>query len=300
MNRALGIAESALTSLLQDSAVSSIWIIGSPRSGTTLLYQVLVNRYELTYFSNLTARFYQAPTIATWLERSLLPTSKRSVEYRSQLGKTSSWAGPNEAAAFWYRWFPKGKHVYVPPGTTPEADLEELRREICGMGKATGAPVLFKNTYNSMRIAPIVEAFPKARFLVCRRNPIDTAQSILSGRITATGDKNTWWSLPPREITKIRDHPPCEQVVEQVYYISQQIEEDRQRFGTERFLDVDYESLCRDTQQTLSSIHEYLGAAGIVLKITGEVPSQFPVSRGQKVSSSDYGCIVQTAKRLWE
>ena len=36
---------------------SPVFIIGPPRSGTTLLYQVLVARYTFGYFSNWMARF---------------------------------------------------------------------------------------------------------------------------------------------------------------------------------------------------------------------------------------------------
>ncbi len=299
LNRALGVAEIPLRALVSNSDVPSLWIIGPPRSGTTLLYQVMVNRYDLTYFSNFTARLYLAPIVGIWLERSLLRKSNRSGEYQSQFGKTPGWLGPSEAGAFWYRWFPKGDHVHVPAGATPEEHLEQLRQEVYGMSKVRSAPTVFKNTYNSMRIAPIVEAFPEAYFLVCRRNPIDTAQSILAGRIRAAGDKHVWWSLPPNQIDKIRGHPPCEQVVEQVYYVYGQIEEDGRRLGSSRFFEVHYEALCNDVQATLSSIEQFLGRKGVKLSVSGQVPDRFPVSRGQKVSDDDYRCIVRTVERLW-
>jgi hypothetical protein len=167
------------------------------------------------------------------------------------------------------------------------------------MAKIAKAPVLFKNTYNSMRIAPIVEALPEASFLVCHRNPVDIAQSILKGRIKRFGSKEHWWALPPKEIDRIKQHPYWEQVGEQVYYIYKQIDEDRDRFGPERFYDVHYEELCQDTHGTLVGIEQFLVSRGLHLDIRGEVPTRFQVSTGQQINDEDYRLITKKVQELW-
>ena len=275
-----------------------VFIIGPPRSATTLLCQILVDRYRFAYFTNFTAGFYETPISAFWIAAKMFPDAPLG-DYTSRHGVTQGWCGPHECGNFWYRWFPRGEHVYVPPGTTPEGHLKELRREVIGMSKVAKAPVLFKNTYNSMRIAPITEAFPDACFLVCHRNPVDTAQSILKGRIKARGNEEQWWSLPPKEINEIKKHPYWEQVVEQVYYTYQQIEEDRRQFGKERFYDVDYERLCRDTYGTLSGVEQFLDRRGVNLCIRGGVPTRFSISTGQRVSDADYERIARKVNEIW-
>ena len=47
-----------------------IFIIGAPRSGSTLLYQVLTDYFEVGYISNLHAHFFGSPAC---LERLLHP-----------------------------------------------------------------------------------------------------------------------------------------------------------------------------------------------------------------------------------
>lgn len=276
-----------------------VFIIGSPRSGTTLLYQLLVQRFTFAYFTNFAAKFYSAPILGIWLSKLLEKIFSDEMKFTSIHGRTRSLQGPHEAGAFWYRWFPKGKHVYVPPGATSEKKLRQLRLEVNGLFSAFNAPVLFKNTYNSMRIAPILEAFPNARFLICHRNPVDVAQSILKGRVDALGTKEGWWSLPPQEIDLIKKHPYWEQVVEQVYYIYRQIEEDRHRFGKDHFYNVDYEDLCSAPHGTLENIKEFLEGQGIRLKSCNDVPNSFPVSTGKKVSDEDHIRIVQKVNELW-
>jgi hypothetical protein len=234
-----------------------------------------------------------------WIEKTLPFGGYLSDDYTSVHGFTQGWWGPHEAGRFWYRWFPQGKHIYVAPGTISRSSLLELRQEVAGIVSLLQTPVLFKNTYNSMRIAPIVEALPEASFLICCRDPVDTAQSILKGREQVFGEKSRWWSLPPKEIDEIEGHPYWEQVVEQVYYINEQLEEDRGRYGVERFHDVHYETLCADTYRTLAEIEKFLASRGVCPEVIGEVPSEFKISRGQSVGEDDYKLIVNKTRELW-
>ncbi len=292
-----------LTSVQLDKGtfLRPVFVIGPPRSGTTLLYQVLVNRYNFVYLNNLASKFYTAPTIGIWLSKWIGGfTPSKSPGYESRYGKTSSLDGPNEAGQFWYRWFPKGEYVYVPPGSTAERSIRELRSQVLGLSRRFGAPMVFKNTYNSMRIAPIMEAFPDAVFLVSQRDPLDTAQSILEGRAKRNDNKNDWWSVPPKEIEEVKHHPYWEQVVEQVYYIYKQIDEDSQRYGTERFLQVPYRALCEDTRGTLQNIQKFFDERGVKVSIKGDIPESFPYSSGKKINNEEHALLRQKVNELWK
>ncbi|HET60334.1 MAG TPA: sulfotransferase [Chloroflexi bacterium] len=301
LNYGLGSIEKSFLYLLRVSyEVPNIWIIGPPRSGTTLLYQVLLKRYKFAYISNFASVFYKAPILATGIAHILFNSRDAVIEFESDYGKTSNWLGPHEAGAFWYRWFPKGDYVYVPPNALSQNHLKLLKREVIGLGLFMKAPVLFKNVYNSMRIAPIVETFPNACFLVCNRDPLDSAQSILNGRAKFYNDKSEWLSVPPKEVEQIRQHPYWQQVTEQVYYIYQQIDEDKQRYGTNRFLEIDYGQLCKSTHKTLQEIEEFLVEHSIELMAIDDVPEQFPFSTGQKVNDKDYHRIREVVTQLWQ
>lgn len=291
----------ASVSIDESSFSHPVFVIGPPRSGTTLLYQVLVNRFNFVYLNNLASKFYTAPTIGMWLSKrigALLP--RESLGYDSRYGKTESILGPNEAGEFWYRWFPKGEHVYVPPKATSHKSILELQRHVLSISKRFGASMIFKNTYNSMRIAPIMEAFPEAVFLVSQRDPLDTAQSILEGRLKGNGNKNDWWSVPPREVNEIKKHPYWEQVVEQVYYIYKQIEEDSQRYGEDRFLYVSYRGLCEDTRETLENVQKFFNKHGVNALIKDEVPESFPYSNGKRIDDAEYARLQQKVNELWK
>jgi hypothetical protein len=275
-----------------------VFIIGAPRTGTTLLYQLLTQRYELAYFTNLTTPFYKTPVVAFWVSHHLLFEPKVD-DYTSNFGKTKGWHSPHECGDFWYRWFPRGERVYVPPEATPKKVLNTLSRTVRAMSAVSDTLVIFKNVYNSMRIAPLVESFPNATFLVSRRDPVDTAQSILKSRIKALGRKDAWWSLPPKEIFDIKKHPYWQQVVEQVYYTYQQIAEDRRRFQGGKFFDVKYEEVCQDTYGTLAKIEHFLEKSDIHLRAHRKVPTHFSLSTGRKVADEDYCRIREEVAKLW-
>ena len=275
-----------------------VFIIGPPRSGTTLLYQVLVDRYAFGYFSNWMAQFPRSPIAASWLHKLRSRTKGPPGDYTSEWGTTKGPMGPHETGSFWYRWFPNGDQVYVPAGATPKSSLVELRQEVAGMSRVFGASMIFKNVYNSMRIAPILEAFPEACFIVCRRNPVENARSLLKGRIR-NQSKERWFSVPPREVAEIQRHPYWDQVVEQVYYTEQQIARDEQEFGSERFHHVRYENFCEDVHRTLAGIHSFFEKRKVKVDIRGEVPPRFPVSDGSKDDTGDYERIVEKVRQLW-
>jgi hypothetical protein len=242
--------------------------------GSTLIYKVLTERFKFSYFSNFTAKFYKTPICGTLLQK-ILGIRARTGDYNFNYGQVEGLGSPNECGEFWYRWFPRGMHVYVAPDQTPAMDLKELRAEIGGISAISKRSMVFKNLYNSMRIAPIVEAIPEAVFIVCKRDYLNNALSILKGREMHMGDKKKWMGTPPKEIDKLFDLSNEKQVVGQVYYIYQQIKEDIIRFGKQRFYEVSYKKFCSDVYSTLDLIEQFLEKRSYKLKKLGCVPKKF-------------------------
>ena len=163
-------AKSLAQGLAHSDIAGPVFLIGPPRSGTTLLSQIMACRFEFASFRMLSAELVYAPTAGAVLERLLLKFRKKHRSFESDYGRTRGLLGLHEAGEFWYRWFPRGDEVYVAAGETSADDLDELRQELRGLAAVFDVPLLHKNTYNSMRIAPLVEAFPEACFLVSVRD----------------------------------------------------------------------------------------------------------------------------------
>jgi len=248
-----------------------IFVVGAPRSGSTLLYQLLVVRFDVAYLSNLHCRFFGAPA---FVERAVGKRLRPPGDFSSRFGSTRGLAAPSECGPYWYRFFRKfPQHVSL-----AEADpgrLQRLRESVRAFAKAADRPLVFKNLVNSVRLAPLAAALPEALFVVVRRDEADTAASILAGRRTVHADESEWWSVEPPQIERLRTLPPREQVLEQVRAIESLVDETKEEIGRDRFLDVRYEDACADTHRALGSIAEFAERHGVGLRIRREVPTRF-------------------------
>ena len=78
----------------------TIFIFGLPRSGTTLIYQLVSQCLDIGYINNLMARFWRAPIHGITLSQEVL-LSNTSNSYESDLGRTNAPNAPHEFSYFW-------------------------------------------------------------------------------------------------------------------------------------------------------------------------------------------------------
>ena len=75
-----------------DPRAEFIFLVGPPRSGTTLLFQLVCRHLEVGYFSNRHARYYGG---ISYRERLLGHAAAEGIDYNSQYGLTT---GPSRPA----------------------------------------------------------------------------------------------------------------------------------------------------------------------------------------------------------
>jgi hypothetical protein len=150
-----------------------------------------------------------------------------------------------------------------------------MRKVVCGLQAVKEKPLLFKNMNCGQRIRAISEIFPEAIFLHCRRDPLFVAQSLLKVRKEVNGDFNKWWSIMPKEYSKIRTLNPSEQVVAQIYFIEEQIKNDLEMFYSNRYMIVSYEELCKNPTKQLEKIRFFLAKRDVNVEIKTEYNLDF-------------------------
>lgn len=251
-------------------AYPPILIIGTPRSGSTLLYQAVVQRFDVAYISNRHCRLHGAPSL---VERRRGRAS-HAATYSSHHGFERGATAPSECGAYWYRFFPRSPH-HVPLAAADPAALARLRRSMARFAESAGRPLVFKNLYCSLRLEPIAHALPEALFVVMHRDQIENARSILAGRMRRSGDYATWWSAEPPGIEEIRRLSPVRQVVEQLRAIDRTIAEARTGIGEGRFHDVEYARLCDEPRAVMSELAAFVAGHGTALVEREEIPPRF-------------------------
>ena len=234
-----------------------LFVVGAPRSGTTLAYQLLAYRLNVCYVSNRHARFFGTPAL---IEKWFRPSITKA-EFTSDHGRTSGPAGPSEAPAWWYRFFPRGS-ANTPSPDVSWRSLVEFRRSVATMTTAGNRPFVAKNVYASARIPAIHRAIPEARFLVVTRDILAISRSLLVGRLDVYGDERTWWSIPPRNFPDLVHRSPAEQVVGQAVGIYEMIEEDllESEVPDEQVFVLPYETMLSDSSDWVYQVGRSLNA----------------------------------------
>jgi hypothetical protein len=216
-----------------------ILVTGAPRSGTTVLSQVLIHHLPVTYFNNLTAVFPRAPITANRLLRRWL--RKPAASLHSFYGRTSGFASENDGLHLWDRWL--GPDRYAVPEHLEASTADALRRFFAAYEHAFGRPVLNKNNALATGAAAIAEALPTAHFLFIRRDPIFAVQSILGARETIQGTRHAPYGVTDPAQRQLKASP-IEDVCAQVLYHERKMEEQRRAIGAARFWVVEYEQFC--------------------------------------------------------
>jgi hypothetical protein len=238
-----------------------VLLVGAPRSGTTLLSQLMARHLEVAWIDNAAARYWMVPVEG--LRRSLArgPVGSACIALRSWLGAGEGATAPHEFGWFW-QWF----------GEFPDADeldaaeLErvrwgELRRQLCGMSGLAGRPLLLKSlTYVDYQIPALARALPHVRFVHIRREPRHAVRSILAARRARYADESRWWSVRPRAWLEWSALDPVSQVCRQVTHVTRAI--DSALAGPARGLGlrIDYERLVRDPGSALAAVGAHIGA----------------------------------------
>jgi hypothetical protein len=295
---ALAPVEYVLRGRANGEPVGPILIVGCPRSGTTLLSQLMTTCFQVSYISNAAYRYYRTPLSASWKWRDAILAYQSS--FSSDYGRTKGPGEPNEADRFWKQWFPKDERPVDADYLSPRA-IADMRAVICGLERILGGPFVNKHVGHSVRMRAFARAFSNVRFLWVQRDPLVTARSILKARHdrVARGRQQQvedWWSARPREIDRLLGRPVLEQVCGQVYYINRNIEEDAATLGGDRCLALSYEQLCTDPRGELERICAWLEAAGIPLRQRGEPPEQFRVS----TPSEQDAALMRELKDAWD
>lgn len=254
---------------------SIVFMLGPPRSGSTLITQVLTNALDIGYLSNKHCRFFGAPALA---ERWFRPLgTDQPSDYASDLGGTVGTSAPSECGDFWYRFF-RTRPSYVTARDAPERKMAQMRRSIASLICAMGKPLLIKNLFCALRLQPIISALPEALFIVVQRDEVDNGQSLLRGRMSATGAYDRWWSAEPPNIAELRPLPPHAQVVEQIRSIRRLIDSDLAHGGVDsnRVHRISYEGFCDDVTTAVVKVKAFLAANGVAISGRFSVPRTFP------------------------
>jgi len=220
-----------------DPYLPLIFVCGPPRSGTTLVAQYLIDCFEVSYFSNVTSLFPQAPLLAMQLFGQ---TSKEPVaSYNAFYGRSRHLSGVNDALYIWDRWL--GPRRGEEPRSLVPDSPRAIRAFFGALQKRYRRPVVNKNNRLNVCAHLVAEVLPTATFVCLRREPVALAQSLHIARESLIGNLDEPYGVrhPRRYVGNA-----VEDIARQVEFFEEKRIEQQERIGADRFITLNYEEFC--------------------------------------------------------
>jgi LPS sulfotransferase NodH len=237
-----------------------VFVFGVPRSGTTLLSQLLAHCLDLGYVDNLAARFWLAPVCGVRLSRAVLDRDAYT-GFRSDYGSTSDIRDIHEFGYFWMHWLQKDSFEDIRDAKELEEEIDwsGLRRVLANVQEEFSRGIVAKNIYGSYHMARLSRSLGDVLWVRIRRDELDSAVSILEARRKYYDDASAWWSYVPPEYEKVIDAEPRRQIAGQIHYLRKFWDEETDHPEVrDRVLEVEYEAVCRNPRGILERVREIL------------------------------------------
>jgi hypothetical protein len=224
------------------SSPKTIHVIGAPRSGTTLLTQLIASYSNVGYINNLIAAFYKAPVHGILLSKKLLGTDYVST-FKSNFGATASILEPHEFSYFWKHHLAYKDYTQLPESHNLNINWEHLKITLAAMEKAFDLPVLFKSFHLGFHAASVYKYLPNTCFILIKRDPIDNASSILKMRNKLKGSENEWASFLPQNHQQLEKEDKFTQALWQVNSLNKIYEDQLVNIPKANYKVIDYSDL---------------------------------------------------------
>ncbi len=276
-------------------------ILGSPRSGTTVLLQFFAACQAFSYPTNLLSRFAYAPYVGALTQKMLfdpeydymgeLGDIESYRDYASELGKSKGILAASEFFHFWRKYIPRYLPEHVNEKEIENIDFADLSRSLASVESALGKPFITKGLFLQYNLTAFYERMPYLFFIRIAREPIYVMQSIWFSRLDNYGSTDAWFSVKPREFESLRKLDVYHQIAGQVYYTERAIEEGLEQIPEDRQIKTDYEEFCSNPGLLYMKIVEKYRALGCELDEHYDGPDAFESSRQLKLPLDDIQCL---------
>lgn len=242
--------EILLLKIVSQSASPQIFILGLPRSGTTLIYQYITHRLDVSYFTRGVTSFPGSPCIVSFLQTKLF--GHYESDFKSVYGKVKGPNAPREAGNFWNKYF--DIDAYVETYKQNPKDMEKMVSTISCLQKMLGdKPFVNKNIKHMLRVSRLKSVFPNAVFLVIERDIEQVALSVLRARHDTVNNASEWWSIKPANFEKLKNLDLPSQVSGQLFSVKDRLTNDLLGLD-DRVIRVEYEKFCENPETVIEAI----------------------------------------------
>jgi hypothetical protein len=257
---------------LESVSFRPVFIMGSARAGTTVLYQVLARTGAFNYVSAY--HLIRSDEFVDHHRRGRTEEAKEELQrlFRELGIEDARFDGVSVHPDFPEEYgFHLGRLRYQLTERSLPRFLDLCRRVqlVCSNEK----PLLLKNPWDSRRFLYIKEVLPESRFVFIHREPVDVTSSLLRSMKTLLREKNEYHALLARFYSGMMDSPWQRRLARWVFgsglgakIVARQFAATAEyfvanvgRLAPSDYVSVRYEDFCANPRAVVSEILGFLG-----------------------------------------
>lgn len=272
----------------------TVFIIGLPRSGTTLAYQLIGQCFDIGYVNNLIARFWLAPLHGIALSQTVLG-SPHETNFHSEFGYSSGPHGPHEFGYFWNYWLRMNniKDMIVFNRPKPHVDWNGLGQMVRQMQGQFKSGIVFKTIHAGSHIQAFARTFTMPIFIYIERALTDVALSVLEARRACYGRADAWWSTYPPDYHDLIKLKYNYQIPGQVLSLHRAYERALRLVDSDLVLRLDYGRLCREPSIILDELMERIHRIyGVKFEVRLTPPKKFEFRTRSQVLDEEQKAVL--------
>ena len=273
------------------------FIVGSPRSGTTLFLQWLSSLGCFSYPTNTLARFSYAPYIGALVQKMLFekkydPLNEldfNSIEstFTSNLGKSNGFLEPNEFQHFFRNYINNFFPQYIEPSEVNNIDFNGLFKGLESIQSVFNKPFVTKALMIQYNLEEFYSYNTNSIFFYVKRDPIYVMQSIYKARIKYFEDVNSWWSVRPKEYPELLKMDNYHQIAGQVYFTDMHLKKQLVNIPEKSKIIINYEGFCSNPNFYLEKIEQKYQENNCVLEFEKNTRYNFKNSNFDTLSKEE-------------
>jgi len=274
------------------------FIVGNPRSGTTLFLQYLASLGCFSYPTNTLARFSYAPYLGALIQQMLFDNKfdpldelkwvNSDMEFNSALGKSTGHLSTNEFQHFFRNYITNYFPEYIPEEKFNKIDVKSMKQGLASIEHVFQKPFVTKLMLLQYNLSALHKKIPNSIFFYLKRDPYYVMQSIYLSRINYFGDVTQWWSVKPKEYELLREKNIYDQIAGQVYYTDIAIQKEMEQIPENNKMIVYYEDFCNNPIGYVNDIESIYSANKCKLTVNTSLISNFKNSNKINIDQSEF------------
>jgi len=238
---------------LDPDGPSLVFIVGAPRSGTSIAFQYITQRLNVSFPTHFCALFPQAPALSLVLSDALFRRPHRCLRSIHGFSIGDGLRGPNE----WETLFRDRvcKRLRQGRNLAPEFD-----RLLWGIDLWIDRPVIVKALNVSLSIGSFAQIVPRSKFLWVDRDPLSVARSIYRAKRREGKMASQIWYVSNDALESMTFGSEAEQIASQVTLIRDSIASSFEMLPDNRRERLSYHDLCTHPERQIEKVAKWLGS----------------------------------------